>query len=62
MEAGAKPYVNVLNDESYETGAFYASKQSTLTGPMVDQGDFFADLKNEQYQDNACEALHRFVK
>ena len=61
VEAGAKRYVDGLNDNSNKTGAFYASERSVLTGPMVDQGAFFADLNNEHYQDNAYEALHRFV-
>lgn len=61
IEAGAKRYVDALNDNSYRTGAFYASEKSVLTGPMVDQGAFFADLNNEHYQDNAHEALHRFL-
>lgn len=62
LEAGAKRYVDALNDDGYETGTFYGSKCSTLTGPMVDQGEFFEDLKNECYQDNACEALHKFLR
>ncbi len=62
VEAGAKRYVDVLNDHAYKTGAFYASKKSALTGPLVDQGDFFEDLNNERYQDNVYEALHRFIK
>ena len=45
----------------YMSGAFYASKTSALTGPMMNHGDLFADLNNEQYQDNAYEALHRFI-
>jgi NAD(P)-dependent dehydrogenase (short-subunit alcohol dehydrogenase family) len=61
VEAGAQRYVDALNGDSYKSGAFYASKKSALTGPMVNQGDFFADLNNEQYQDNAYEALHRFI-
>lgn len=62
VEAGAKRYVDALNDDSYKSGAFYASKKSALTGPMVEQGGFFHDLNNEQYQDSAYEALHRFIK
>ena len=61
VEDGAKRYVDALNDEAYKTGVFYASEQTSLRGPMVDQGDFFSDLRNELYQDNAREALHRFV-
>jgi len=28
---------------------------------MVDQSTFFTDLKNTSFQDNACEAIHRFT-
>ena len=62
VEDGARRYVEALNDEAYKTGVFYASEQGALTGPMVDQGTFFADLNNERYQANAYEALHRFVQ
>lgn len=62
VEPGAKRYVDALNDHTYKTGAFYASKRSALTGPMMDQGEFFDDLNNEQYQDNAYTALHGFLK
>jgi hypothetical protein len=58
VEAGAKRYVDALNDDSYETGIFYVSEQSAVTGPLTDQGIFFADLRNENYQDNAYKAIH----
>lgn len=61
VDAGAKRYVDALNDDAYLSGRFYASKGQGVTGPMVDQGEFFADVDNEQFQDNAWEALHRFV-
>jgi NAD(P)-dependent dehydrogenase (short-subunit alcohol dehydrogenase family) len=62
VEAGAKRYVDTLNDDSYETGIFYGSDQSALTGPLTDQGLIFADLQNEIYQDNAYKAIHSFIK
>ena len=62
VEDGARRYVDALNDEAYKSGIFYASEKLSLTGAMVDQGDVFPDLNNELYQDNAYEALHRFVK
>ncbi len=61
VKDGAKRYVDALIDKSYESGVFYASEKTALTGPMVDQGTFFADLREERYQDNAYEALHRFM-
>jgi len=48
-------------DESYKSGIFYASKKGTA-GTIVDQATLFGDLNNETFQDNAYEAIHRFIK
>lgn len=61
LETGAKRFVDGINDASLISGDFYGSKKNVLTGPIVDQSEFFADLKNTQYQDNANEAIHRFI-
>jgi len=61
LEVGAKRYVDVLKSDSYKSGTFYGSKKPVLTGPLVDQGTIFADLNNEAFQDNANEAIHRFI-
>ena len=61
LELGAKRYVDVLNDESYKSGHFYGSKAPVLVGPLVDQGTIFADLSNTAIQNNANEAIHRFI-
>jgi hypothetical protein len=59
---GAKRYVDGLVDDSYKSGRFYASKPAISAGPLVDQGAFCADLNNEVFQDNANQAIHRFVR
>ncbi len=61
LEVGTKRYVDGLNDESYKSGVFYGSKPSVLTGPVIDQGTIFEDLNNETFQDNANDAIHRFI-
>jgi NAD(P)-dependent dehydrogenase (short-subunit alcohol dehydrogenase family) len=61
LKEGARRYVKVINDESYDSGAFYASQAPILTGPLLNQGTIFADLNNETFQDNANEAIHRFI-
>ena len=45
------------------TAASLAAASSTerLTGPLVDQSQIMADFSNTSYQDNAYEAVHRFV-
>ncbi len=62
LEVGAKRFVDGISDERYQTGIFYASKQGKLSGDVVDQGTFYTDLKNGTFQDNASEAIHRFIK
>ncbi len=62
LEVGAKRFVDGISDERYKSGIFYASKEGKLTGDVVDQSTFFADLKNNIFQDNADKAIHRFIK
>jgi len=61
LEVGAKRFVDGLMDTTYKTGVFYAS-QKGLTGPIGEQGVLFADLYNTTFQDNAREAIQRFIK
>ena len=61
LNVGVKRFVDVLSDERYKSGVFYASKQGKLSGDMVDQSTFFTDLKNTAFQDNANAAIHRFM-
>ena len=58
---GAKRFVDGISDERYKSGIFYASKEGKLTGDVVDQSTFYADLKNTSFQDNAYEAIHHFI-
>ena len=62
VDKGAKRFIDGISDDQYKSGVFYASKASTLTGPVVDQSTIFSDLKNESFQDNANEAIHQFIK
>lgn len=61
LESGAKRYVDVLNDESYKSGTFYASREGKMTGEVVEQGQYNASLDNASYQENVNTAIHRFV-
>ena len=54
-------YIEGLNDETLTSGSFYGSTAHTLTGPVIDQSEIFPDLANTTYQDNASDAVHRFV-
>ena len=62
LETGAKRFVDGINNDSLQSGVFYGSKASVLTGPIIDQSSIFPDLKNETFQDNADEAIHWFIK
>ena len=61
LEKGAQRYVKAINDESLISGTFYASSENRLTGPVMDQSAFFAELKTESFQDNAHKAIQQFV-
>ncbi len=61
VDHGAKRLIEGLTDETLTSGSFYGSKARTLTGPVIDQSEIFPDLANKTYQDNASDAVHRFV-
>jgi len=61
LEKGAKRFVDGINDESFISGVFYASKEKSLVGPVIDQSTLFQDLRNTAFQDNANKAIHRFI-
>jgi len=61
LEDGAKRYIEVLTDDKYTSGRFYASPWPSTSGKLVDQATIFADLDNEAFQENAYRAVHRFL-
>ena len=61
LDVGAKRLVDAVTDPTLASGVFYASAANTLTGPVVNQADFLPDLANLSFQDNANEAIHRFI-
>ena len=61
LEKGAKRFVDGITDDSFVSGVFYASKANKLVGPVMDQSTIFPDLNNTDFQDNASEAIHRFI-
>jgi NAD(P)-dependent dehydrogenase (short-subunit alcohol dehydrogenase family) len=61
LDVGAKRLVDGVNDESWESGVFYASAPKTLTGPLMDQARIVSDFGSETIQDRAYDAIHRFV-
>ncbi len=61
LDKGAQRFVDGLSDPSYKSGTFYASHDGKVVGPVIDQSSIFSDLGNEKYQDNAYQAINRFV-
>src|SRR5579859_589885 len=61
LGVGAKRLVDGVTDPNFSSGMFYASAANTLKGPLVNQADFLPDLANPSFQDNANEAIHRFI-
>jgi NAD(P)-dependent dehydrogenase (short-subunit alcohol dehydrogenase family) len=61
LDVGAKRLVDGVTDPTLSSGLFYASAANTLKGPMVNQADFLPDLANPSFQNNANEAIHRFI-
>jgi NAD(P)-dependent dehydrogenase (short-subunit alcohol dehydrogenase family) len=61
LDVGAKRIVDGVTDPTLSNGAFYASAANKLNGPMVNQADLVPGLANPSFQDNANEAIHRFI-
>jgi len=58
---GAGRLVDGITDTTLRSGVFYASAATAVTGPVTDQADIFPDLRNVSFQDNASQAIHRFI-
>jgi NAD(P)-dependent dehydrogenase (short-subunit alcohol dehydrogenase family) len=61
LDVGAKRLVDGVTDPTLSSGAFYASAANKLNGPMVNQAEILPDLATPSFQDNANEAIHRFI-
>ncbi|MFZ0905060.1 MAG: SDR family NAD(P)-dependent oxidoreductase, partial [Mycobacterium sp.] len=61
LEDGAQRLLTAVTDPTLRSGAFYASKASALTGPVIDQADIISELRDHVRQDHVVEAIHRFL-
>jgi NAD(P)-dependent dehydrogenase (short-subunit alcohol dehydrogenase family) len=61
LQTGAGRLVDGITDPALRSGVFYASSAAAVTGPVVDQAGIFPDLRNATFQDNANQAIHRFI-
>ncbi len=62
LDVGAKRLVDGVTDPTLSSGAFYASAANKLNGPMINQAEFVPGVGNPSFQDNANEAIHRFIR
>ena len=58
---GAARIVKAVTDPTLTSGVFYASAEKKITGAVVDQATIIPDLRNTTIQDNADQAIHRFI-
>jgi NAD(P)-dependent dehydrogenase (short-subunit alcohol dehydrogenase family) len=61
LDVGAERLVDGVTDPALSSGVFYASAAGKMKGPLVNQTDIFPDLADPSFQDNANEAIHRFI-
>ena len=61
LATGAKRLIDAVDNSTFTSGGFYASTDGELTGSPVDQISLMPELKNEQIQENAYNAVHRFI-
>ncbi len=61
LENGTARLADAVTDASLPSGVFYASAANTITGPVIDQADIVADFRDTAIQDNAAQAIRRFV-
>jgi NAD(P)-dependent dehydrogenase (short-subunit alcohol dehydrogenase family) len=61
LDVGARRLVDGVTDPTLSSGVFYASPANKVSGPLVNQTDIVPDLANPSFQDQANEAIHRFI-
>ena len=62
VEVGAKRYVDGIHQSTFQSGHFYASKGGSPTGAVVDQEVLFPYLAEASSQQNAHDAIYRFIQ
>jgi hypothetical protein len=61
VDKGAERFVDAISNKKYKTGGFYASRENKMTGEVVDQFEILPALANVNSQDNAYQAVHKFL-
>jgi NAD(P)-dependent dehydrogenase (short-subunit alcohol dehydrogenase family) len=61
LRTGAQHITDAIIHDRCSGGKFYAAKANTVVGPLVDQAEIRPELREPTTQDNAYEAIHRFL-
>jgi len=61
VDKGASRFVDAISNNKYNNGGVYASKENKMAGEVVDQFEILPALANTNSQDNAYEAVHKFL-
>ena len=61
LEIGAKRYIDVLFDNKFKSGFFYASPPGRGTGKLIEQNKFYEKLNDKNHQYNASKAINFFI-
>lgn len=61
LEVGAKRYIDVLFDNKFKSGFFYASPPGRGTGKLIEQNKFYEGLNDKNHQYNASKAINFFI-
>ena len=61
VETDAPRYMPALLKEDYKSGVLYGATADATVGNVVDQSSILFHFSNEDLQDNAYEAIHRFL-
>lgn len=56
-----KEISDVLDNDQYKSGHFYASESNKVVGKLIDQDTIFDNFRNEAFQDNAYSALTQYL-
>jgi NAD(P)-dependent dehydrogenase (short-subunit alcohol dehydrogenase family) len=61
LEDGAERLLMAVTNPALQSGVFYASKVTALTGPVIDQAEIIPELRDPVRQEHAAQAIHRFL-
>ena len=61
LETGAKRYLDGISKEQYRSGVFYASKEKSITGDLVDQSTIDPAFNNQSYQDMVYDVFSKRI-